>query len=196
MQGPQCSEPLELSGDEGEAADSGCPEVSSKARPGGKAPGGYRDHVENGSELNKSKRRDFDCKYCDHRFISTRPEDVYKHLTDMCPGVTSAIRQKVSEQFADKLPALVPAAKRLRSRLGKQPATSRPAASGGSGTSGSMHRFTGASERCPPLVQTSLDTKAARAFIHAGIPFHAANDPFFVEWIQELRPSYQPPGGT
>ena len=95
----QDPEPLEVSGGDDGATEGGGPEVTSNAKAAGRTPGKFHEHLHQFSGLNRSKRRHCLCKYCPHRYISMRPEDVYKHLTDVCTQIAPELRQKVYEQL-------------------------------------------------------------------------------------------------
>ena len=109
---------------------------------------------------------------------------VFKHLSNECKGVTKEIKITLSDQFADKITPTVPA--RERTRFGKEAAISK-ASSGASGSS--IKQFTSTNDRCPPAAQAALDTKGIRVFVHA-VPFHVAEDPYWQDWLHDMRPSY------
>ncbi len=41
----------------------------------------------------------------------------------------------------------------------------------------------------------ALNLMLLRWAVNKGLPFHAFDDPFFLEWMRHVRPTYKTPGG-
>lgn len=143
------------------------------------------------SELDKNGRRDSKCCFCPRSFKGTRPDQVLLHITDECKHAPQEVKRLALDRRSNKsgsVALVAPAVKRLRS------SSRASSSSNNSGHAGGIVKHTSSSDRVTDECQKRLDVKAIRAFVHAGIPFHAIEDPYFLDWLSDLRPHYVPPG--
>ena len=164
-------------------------ETSQKGRPRGPTKDWTRQH----GPLNKNGRRDSTCAFCEHKFISTRPEQVHTHLLDECKQVPNETKDQFSEHVANKKgggPLKAPVGKRLRSGL----ESSNTSAVASNSRPCGVVAVTPTTAKVTPAVRRELDAKLVRAFVHTGLPFAAVDNPYLLDLLATLRPQYQPPG--
>ena len=161
-----------------------CPE--GQPNKGGHPPGLTHQYIRDHGELKSDRRKDCTCIYCPHRYISCRPEAVWKHILQTCPSISKKERKAAQDLKTSGTQLSAPQnGKRLRSAGTPK---------GSSASQQSVSAVTPAVSRVTPALQKELDVKLLRAFVHAGIPPNAVEDPFVLDFIWSCRPGYSTPG--
>lgn len=163
----------------------------SAANKGGRPRGSHHKYIHNQGDLDVYNRRPCECAYCPHKYESMRPEQVWTHVIDHCKNIPAEVRSAAIDDSAAKAPELqAPQPKRTRTGQLRQQ-ESRSSSSGNS-----IRQFTPSAGNVTPATQKELDSLLLRAFVHAGLPFRVADNPFLVDLLQTLRPKWQVPGRT
>jgi hypothetical protein len=143
-----------------------------------------------------SKRNPYKCKYCPAVINRSENAVLAKHLLDSCPSVSPEIQRDVQalvqEAQAGLPPGLPLPGTNRRALKASGRATSSAVSQGSSGGQADMRAF---AARQPSAAEVeTMNTKLLRLLVMTGVSFHVVDSPYFLDFVQELRPMYIPAG--
>ena len=136
----------------------------------------------------KCKRSDQTCNHCGCEIKATKAlkRELLHHLANQCKLASDAVRQVANEELAStQSEPVAPTA--TRSQLTAESKAKQ---------SGIAQHFNSVafSLKLSQEVTSELNTKQLRWAIASNIPFSAFDDPFFLDWINSVRPQYRTAG--
>ncbi len=133
------------------------------------------------------KRLAAECNFCDSVILDGRPENLYRHIHE-CPAATSEVKAKAFEMEAKKAVSTPLPPKGLKRKSLDNSVTN-------SSESKQQSRVTSYCQRRLPdtMIQT-IHVKLLRMIIMCSLSFVLVENPFFIDFIQSLCPTYVPLG--
>ena len=165
--------------DDGSDSDPGTSGQSSAQNRGGRPINWFRKHHfrDCGTEVSDN-RKILECKHCEVK-VSSRVIDLKKHLVKECRNIASEVKTECEKQVVSSTVAV------------KRPF------SGLSRTSLKLHEGHVAQfmhPKVPQHQQAVLNRKMFLLFCMNGLPFHVANSPYFLDFVQGLNKNFKPAG--
>lgn len=161
---------------------------------GGRPVGLHHQYITEKGKLDAAGRVPCRCVFCPFKYKSMRPEQVWNHVLERCKEIPKESRDVARDQFATSKGGELkspPAGKRLRSM---QPEFSAQIISPITTAVSSIARYTPTSGNVTAQAQKEFDLKLLRAFVHAGIPLSAVDNPYLLDLFQTLREKWKVPG--
>ena len=133
----------------------------------------------------KSGRTPHKCKFCMWP-CDGRVGDAEQHIANLCTKVPQNFQLAAQSRIVNKT-ATVP----IDSLVTRTSKRQRP-------NSGSQQTLTGSGSvdnfKVSSVQKQTWDMSLLRWIVMSGIPFNAVNSPFFVTWVNSLRPNYRVAG--
>ena len=112
------------------------------------------------------------CNYCTKSYNRGEPQKLLAHLANHCMGCDSQTRKKCLEEL-----------NKTKENLQKNSNISRQ-----TNISSFYESTTLTRER-----ENSINRSLIKAFVCCNIPFHVIEHPYFIDFLKQLWPAYQPP---
>ena len=113
------------------------------------------------------------CNYCTKSYNRGEPQKLLAHLANHCISCDSQTRKKCLEELNNK----------TKANLQKNPNIS-----GQTNISSFYESTVLTKER-----ENSINRSLIKAFVCCNIPFHVIEHPYFIDFLKQLQPAYQPP---
>lgn len=120
------------------------------------------------------------CLYCNTFWHKGSPQVLEAHLANNCLKVPLEIKQLFLNRVAEKAENFVSNPQNKRRRPNN-------------GTEQSKITDFHESSKLSPERSHEIDRACVKSFVVCGIPWHAIENPYFVEFLKTLRPGYIPP---
>ena len=167
------------SSDQGSESDQGASGQSSSLNRGGRPQNWFRKtHFKDTSEGHSHNRKKVQCLHCS-TLIESRIETLQKHCLKECKEIAPGLRKECETHLV----TTTASAKRPCSGLSRQLIRQQEA---------SVGKYM--QQTIPPGQQAVLNRKLFLLFCMNGIPFHVADSPYFLDFLQALNKSYKPAG--
>ncbi|CAG8800415.1 3783_t:CDS:1, partial [Dentiscutata erythropus] len=128
-----------------------------------------------GKILDNSGHYEAICKACSQSFIPGKPAQMEKHIISDCVEVSETVKEAVIY--------IVESREKSSSSTGSKYSNEQL----------SLDEFL-ESTVIPDKRIESINRALIKAFVCCGLPWRLIEHPFFVEFLKQLRPAYNPPG--
>lgn len=137
----------------------------------------WKFFIKRGIPDKTTNRRDCVCTLCPQLFKQARLDSLRSHILSKCPGATPEIKAQVDEVLAKKAAEVkAPTGRKSLKRQAAQSAI----------TESVDTRRTGKAE------ELRLNFQLLRIIVTSGASFALADNPWLIQFLHDLRPSYTP----
>ena len=154
------------------------------SKPGPKASPVWTDCF-NKRGAAKSGRTPYGCKFCTFT-CDGRVADAEKHIANVCTKVPQELQVAAQARVASKADSLPVEPLINRSEKRQRTLTGSVKKQQSLTVSGQVDSF-----KVSTAQKQTWDMGLLRWIVMSGIPFNAVNSPFFVTWVNSLRPNYR-----
>jgi hypothetical protein len=168
------------------AAAAGAAAAAAKKNKGGRPPKPIWRYFER-SEYDATaggKRADGTCNFCHQVFPKASPATLEAHIAHECKAVEQGVRDAIRVELASDAPPLEAGATAGNRTVLKKRSIGNTVAR----HFGSAHPFTDRD-------QERFNFLLLRAFIDSGASFRMADNPFFLQWVDEVSSQRYTPAG-
>jgi len=141
---------------------------------GGRPPEAVWQHFIKGNEIGPRKYTAI-CSYCSESFSIGLPHKMKSHLSNHCPMCPREVRRFYLNDISNQN-------KKTKKKDMKDI----------NNTQTSLSRFYESTELTKERY-CDINKSLLRSFVMTGTPFHAVENPYFIELLKHLRPAYSPP---
>jgi hypothetical protein len=144
-------------------------------------------HFKEGEYDQKKKRRSAECLHCSD-VLEGKPEKLEQHILETCKRVPDTVRKDFRKALRQSIPQGAETPSLTRADVKRLAKTKRK--SGNEDLTEYMWR----KDRVSSSEKQRADQAMLLFFIMCGISFRTANSPYFLGFVRELNPHFEPPG--